>query len=1017
MRPLTLRLEGLRSYRSVQTVDFTGRAMVAIVGDTGAGKSSLLEAITFALYGAATWTKQAGDLIGDRSDTMKVELTFRADGSDWQITRTMSTGTRASVHRLTNLESGERIDGARELTRVVERLVGLDYEGFLRTVLLPQGKFAQLLEANPAERQRILRNVFRVDELDQVRARAKELRQRLGPRLDTLRFARGELAADPRAAAADAATQAEAADVRVKELDAATTEVTLAERAADDVRREIEGLQRLADAVDLTASADAASRVRAVATADTGLAAAVADAARALADADEARRAADDILRAATAAGDTEPALQAARAALDALPMLVADIGAQLDARRESDEQAAEADVQERAAAAAQADLTPAEQELDALDHGIMQARARLDRWRGLVDRVAEADRHVEQAEGELVAARTREADAQAAATPAVAEAEAGRQRSVVADDALAASHRADAAAHAASGIAAGDPCPVCERTLPDGFTPPSVPALTAAEQATVAARDQAATLATAAARAEANHEAAVAALAATRDAVDGRHLDAATARASLAAEAGLEAIPQGPGDATALLAGPAAAVTELEQQRTAHARSIAGISAQVVEATTRATALQERVDRARTANARGVASSRSRLRQALTALAPLPSWQPDLPDLDAVLDAADPAEPPPPPELAAPAVDVSDAVARIDQRLAEIATLSATVATRTQRRDDARTALEQAKQARQKAANVTTDAYRALDTLALRVDDAAGRVGAEPTDHPPPHRAEPDGLADGAAWADTLLDRARAVVGLVGEATGAQRAAMTDHQQRAAAVLTTAGASDAAALATLHATAIASSTTARDEQRRAAAQVAVADDLDGRIGAAAEFLDAVSLVYDQLANTAFIGEVLRRRHAELLGVAARILSEVTGGRYGFSPEFAIVDLHTGQERATKTLSGGESFLASLALALAMVEIASRAGGRLDALFLDEGFGSLDATSLDAAIDALESRAEAGRLVAVISHVPGVAERIEDVLDVRATTTGSIATWQSPAEREAAFTTAVTALL
>src|SRR5688572_11282305 len=106
MRPLTLRVEGLRSYRSAQEVDFEGRDMVAIVGDTGAGKSSLLEAITFALYGASTWSKQAGDLIGDRADTMKVELTFRADGQRWRATRTMSRGSRPSTHRLENLDTG-----------------------------------------------------------------------------------------------------------------------------------------------------------------------------------------------------------------------------------------------------------------------------------------------------------------------------------------------------------------------------------------------------------------------------------------------------------------------------------------------------------------------------------------------------------------------------------------------------------------------------------------------------------------------------------------------------------------------------------------------------------------------------------------------------------------------------------------------------------------------------------------------------------------------------------------------
>ncbi|HEY8545161.1 MAG TPA: SbcC/MukB-like Walker B domain-containing protein, partial [Acidimicrobiales bacterium] len=306
---------------------------------------------------------------------------------------------------------------------------------------------------------------------------------------------------------------------------------------------------------------------------------------------------------------------------------------------------------------------------------------------------------------------------------------------------------------------------------------------------------------------------------------------------------------------------------------------------------------------------------------------------------------------------------------------------------------------------------------YRRLDQLGARVNDAAARVGAEPTPEPPAGRAEPEGLAAGAAWGEALLDRTRAVVAAVEAAAGAHRSTAADHDATAARALEQVGAADADALHAAQATAIAMAATARDEHERALAEVPLADELDRRITAATRFLDAVGLVRDRLANSAFIGEVMKRRHAELLGVASRILGEVTGGRYGFSVDFAIVDLQSNQERPTKTLSGGESFLASLALALAMVEIAARGGGRLDALFLDEGFGSLDRASLDAAIDALEARAGQGRLVAVISHVAGLAERIEDVLGVRAGPGGSVATWQTAADKEATFVgAALTAL-
>ena len=91
-----------------------------------------------------------------------------------------------------------------------------------------------------------------------------------------------------------------------------------------------------------------------------------------------------------------------------------------------------------------------------------------------------------------------------------------------------------------------------------------------------------------------------------------------------------------------------------------------------------------------------------------------------------------------------------------------------------------------------------------------------------------------------------------------------------------------------------------------------------------------------------------------------------------------------VVDHYNGTERSVKTLSGGETFQASLSLALGLSdEIQSYAGGiRLDAMFIDEGFGSLDEDALNQAISALEGLAEGSRMVGIISHVPELRERI-----------------------------------
>ena len=91
-----------------------------------------------------------------------------------------------------------------------------------------------------------------------------------------------------------------------------------------------------------------------------------------------------------------------------------------------------------------------------------------------------------------------------------------------------------------------------------------------------------------------------------------------------------------------------------------------------------------------------------------------------------------------------------------------------------------------------------------------------------------------------------------------------------------------------------------------------------------------------------------------------------------------------VIDHYNGTERDAKTLSGGESFIASLSLALGLSdEIQNNAGGiRLDSMFVDEGFDSLDDTKLSQAIQALMSISQTNRLVGIISHVNGLDEKI-----------------------------------
>ena len=106
--------------------------------------------------------------------------------------------------------------------------------------------------------------------------------------------------------------------------------------------------------------------------------------------------------------------------------------------------------------------------------------------------------------------------------------------------------------------------------------------------------------------------------------------------------------------------------------------------------------------------------------------------------------------------------------------------------------------------------------------------------------------------------------------------------------------------------------------------------------------------------------------------------------------------ELDVLDHYNGTERSVKTLSGGESFKASLSLALGLSdEIQSSAGGiRLDTMFVDEGFGSLDEESLRQAIRTLLDLSENNRLVGIISHVAELKERIDKQIVVTKEKTG-----------------------
>ncbi|MBV9860367.1 MAG: SMC family ATPase, partial [Alphaproteobacteria bacterium] len=168
MRPIKLRLENFASYRGqAAELDFASLELFAIVGPTGAGKSTILDAIIFALYGQ---TPRLGPhpagMISLGADRMSVVLDFEVATQRYWVTRLArrrgqgaaqleQLGPDGNVHPLN--------EGVREVNEAVARLVGLSYEAFTQAVVLPQGEFQKFLKSEPRGRREILSKILRLE--------------------------------------------------------------------------------------------------------------------------------------------------------------------------------------------------------------------------------------------------------------------------------------------------------------------------------------------------------------------------------------------------------------------------------------------------------------------------------------------------------------------------------------------------------------------------------------------------------------------------------------------------------------------------------------------------------------------------------------------------------------------------------------------------------------------------------------------------------------------------------------
>jgi exonuclease SbcC len=961
-------------------LDEVGRdGLFLLWGPTGAGKTTLLDAVVFALYGTVPGARgqerrlRSDHAAADVRTEIRCEVTLAGQrllvirrpeqqrpklrGSGWTTEQAKLTVQRWADGRWEPVST--RID---EGSEHLHQRIGLSAEQFCQVVLLPQGDFARFLRAEPEERGRLLRTLF-----------------------DVGRFARAEewLAAERQAAR----QELDSTRVRMSTLlarVAQVAEVGVPEELVPELVGATSGAR--ADAWVAEVRTSAAGRLADVLAAGEKAAAMVAEqngalaAARAL-DGRHARR--ERARRELARLDEAEADLLPVRAALDggrrAEPLrdVLEAAGSSALAAEEAAEQLQQA---ERRWAEVAADRPATAQLARALRDGAATARALLPE----ADRAEQLERRVAEL-ATSVAALARRIDDDESALPQ------WPQRLRTAEAAVAAAQ--DAAAR--------------------------LPGL----DATLSARQAAADAGQAAEIMAGQLEAA------RRVEQDSREawLDARERMAELRA-ARLDGMAAEL--AASLVDGADCPVCGATEHPRPAAVGSAPVSAEDEEAARRTVEVAEQ----RSAAARTVLEDRARKLAALRATAGEGSpadLQAALADALAAQRAAaevarglDDARA----RLLALTAERDETQRRIAQDREELQRIRAEHAAATAARDELRERLTAARGEDRHLADRIRRLVREAELCEAVIEatsaEARARAAAAGARQVAEQRATDGGFPDVLAAADALLDRGR----LSDVARQAE-----DHDHQRVAVSATLAEPELADLGPRPDLAEAESgcraataareaavATVEETRRRADALeqlageiTAVEVELDQRRARADRVGSLADLVNGRGANELKMrlqSFVLAARLEQVAEVASCRLQEMSGGRYTFLHSDAqgrhgargglgldVLDEYTGVRRPTKTLSGGESFMASLALALGLADVvtAESGGVQLDTLFVDEGFGTLDPAALDAVMTVLDELRRGGRTVGVISHVEELRTRISSRIEVLAGREGS----------------------
>ena len=979
MRLHTLALEAFGPYADRQEIDFdalTATGLFLLEGPTGAGKSSILDAITFALYGGLAGRDSDDDRLhshfADPDTRPEVCLEFSARGARLRVTRSPQherpkkrgegvTTEKATAH-LERLEGGAWVSqssGISEVGSLIAGHLGLSREQFTQVVLLPQGEFATFLKAGDDARREVLTRLFGTGLYDRITNLLQEERKQAWRAIDAAKAGRDQKLAAAREAAGLTDVEVEPTDAEPRGL-----EPFLAEVAAGLAATQQASVQRVAEeSARLTHAAARATQATRTAERAERLSAALERHARH--EATQPEQDARQLERAASqAALPVRPLLEqvaeAERVVADAEAALaqVLERPTPEESRGEgaAERRSAAASARERAAglqhlvavedamatqreAVAQADLDT-QAASAALDGARARDTALPDQLKASRDQLTEAQKSaagweaagphaasVRSQHDAAVRAQRREPE-RATAADALRTAVDAHQRAVDDHQRLQDARLDGMAAELAGSLRPGGPCPVCGST--EHPRPATADADAVSAEHVTAARE-------------------------ARDRADAARTEAQGRLDALERDQGRdEALAAGasPEQLQATLTEAVHAVDRASSARDAIERLAAAVATLEAEAVTTAQRVLA-ASQAQAAAEAHLAQAQARMVQDELSVEAACEKHPTVRDRQSALVRQAERD-----EVAAHGLEaLHRALAALDERSTTAAREAvgagfADVAAADAARRDA-TAMQELDRA--------ISAWNAETTRLATLLADPELEGLDPTQVEALRKAASD--ANTAAWAAK-------------EADEIARAAQTTADGRVEQF--TARRRDVEDAAAEH---------QRIEQESQAV-IRLAPLLKGTSG------------HRRVTLTTY---VLRLWFEKVVQAANLRLSDMSGGRYALERvdhadrasdrvglTLQVVDRHTGQSRSEKSLSGGETFYTSLALALGLADVVTaEAGGiTLDTLFIDEGFGSLDLETLDQVMGVIDDLRDGGRAVGIVSHVAELKDRVAERLEV-----------------------------